>query len=711
MSKAQILIAEDDAIVALDIESRLRNLGYSVSEIVSSGEEAIKKVQENKPDLVLMDIILKGEMDGIEAADPIHSQFNIPVVYLTAYADEKILERAKSTEPFGYIIKPFDDRELHSAIEIALYKHKAEKALQKAHDELERKVEERTAELEAEITEHKQDERSLQQSNKLLDALSRAQSSFISEIDSRVLFNELLSNLLSLTQSEYGFIGEVLYLSSGDPYLKTHAITNIAWDEQTTEFYEKNAPKGMEFHNLKTLFGAVMTTAKPVIANDPSIDPRRGGIPEGHPALKAFLGLPFFSGKTMVGIVGIANRPNGYDDELIEFLQPFVHTCGNIIESYRNDQRRREAAQQLQKSKTMLQGVFDGILEPLIMLDKDMQIKVLNKAAKQYYQISEYHEVVGCRCYEVFRGRSSPCEACEIPAAILVGDAINFRRKGFMNPGRLEQLFVYPLKGDDDKTSAAIIHISDITEATLMQKQLLQSEKLASVGELAAGLAHEINNPINGVINYAQILIDDAKDQAYGAGIPDKILKEAERIASIVKNLLSFARETEDKPRPAAVHNIIADALELVDKQINKDGIRLGVDVPDDLPAVNVNSQKIQQVIMNLLSNARYALNQKYPGFHKNKLLQIEGEILEAAGRKFSRITIHDKGAGIPAEIIDKICDPFFSTKPQGKGTGLGLSISYGIVRDHGGRLSFESKEGEYTKAIVDLPAVIIIDD
>jgi len=125
MTKAKILIVEDDRIVAKDIENTLKNLGFSVSSIVSSGEEAINKVKKKSPDLVLMDIVLKGEMDGIEAAKQIKERFHIPVVYLTAYADKKLLERVKITEPFGYIVKPFEERELHTTIEIALYKHKA----------------------------------------------------------------------------------------------------------------------------------------------------------------------------------------------------------------------------------------------------------------------------------------------------------------------------------------------------------------------------------------------------------------------------------------------------------------------------------------------------------------------------------------------------------------------------------------------------------
>ena len=125
----RILIVEDESIVAEDIQRSLENMGYSILSIVSSGEEAIEKVKKNKPDLVLMDIMLDGEMDGIKAADMIRSFSNIPIIFLTAYSDENILERAKITEPFGYIIKPFKERELHINIEIALYKSEMEKRL------------------------------------------------------------------------------------------------------------------------------------------------------------------------------------------------------------------------------------------------------------------------------------------------------------------------------------------------------------------------------------------------------------------------------------------------------------------------------------------------------------------------------------------------------------------------------------------------------
>ncbi len=132
MVKKQILVVEDESIVAEHIRRSLQNMGYSVSSVASSGEKAIKEVEEKVPDLVLMDIVLQGEMDGIETAKQIRSRFNIPVVYLTAYSDEKILERAKIAEPFGYVIKPFNERELRINIEIALYKHKMERELKES---------------------------------------------------------------------------------------------------------------------------------------------------------------------------------------------------------------------------------------------------------------------------------------------------------------------------------------------------------------------------------------------------------------------------------------------------------------------------------------------------------------------------------------------------------------------------------------------------
>jgi PAS domain S-box-containing protein len=179
-----------------------------------------------------------------------------------------------------------------------------------------------------------QDITTRKQHEALLETIYQAQSQFIGVTNPSEMFENLLKNLLSLTQSEYGFLGEILSTPEGKPYLKTQAITNIAWNQETRELYDRFAPN-LEFFNLKTLFGAVITTGQPVLANDPINDPRGGGHPVGHPPLRAFLGLPFYYGDRLVGMAGIANRPGGYDEEIIAYLQPLLVSCGTLIEASR----------------------------------------------------------------------------------------------------------------------------------------------------------------------------------------------------------------------------------------------------------------------------------------------------------------------------------------------------------------------------------------
>lgn len=186
-------------------------------------------------------------------------------------------------------------------------------------------------------------------STTLLEAITKAQEEFVCEKPSKEIFNHLLDALLKLTDSEYGFIGEVLEKDK-KPYLKTHAITNIAWNDDTRKFYEENAPKGLEFYNLNSLFGQVMVTEKPVITNDPYNDPRRAGLPEGHPYMGSFLGVPFFFNDEINGMVGISNRKEGYNEELVDELRPFLITCASLIEGFRNVKKRKNSELRLKES-------------------------------------------------------------------------------------------------------------------------------------------------------------------------------------------------------------------------------------------------------------------------------------------------------------------------------------------------------------------------
>ena len=171
----------------------------------------------------------------------------------------------------------------------------------------------------------------------LLDAVRQIQSSYIGGTDPKNACEQMLATLLHVTRSAYGFVGEIRHDETGKPYLKAHAVTNIAWNEETRRLYAENAAQGQEFRNLDTLFGAAITSGEPVIANDPASDPRRGGRPEGHPPLKCFLGVPLYAGQDMVGLMGVANRSGGYDESIVSFLEPLTNACGAVIAAVQAD--------------------------------------------------------------------------------------------------------------------------------------------------------------------------------------------------------------------------------------------------------------------------------------------------------------------------------------------------------------------------------------
>ena len=244
----------------------------------------------------------------------------------------------------------------------------------------------------------------------------------------------------------------------------------------------------------------------------------------------------------------------------------------------------------------------------------------------------------------------------------------------------------------------------DATQRKTIEALLNQSQKLESIGTLAIGVAHEINNPLTGIINYAQ-LISDRVENAKLKRFADGIREEGERVAGIVRNLLSFSRRETEHHSPARIIDIVDGSLSLCMALIRRDQIQLEIDIPNDLPAIRCRSQEIQQILINLLTNARDALNLRFPGWDERKRMAVRAREIEEEGRGWIRLSVEDHGQGIPSEIIDRIFDPFFTTKPRDQGTGLGLSISYGLVRDHKGRMSVHSVPNDTTRFDIDLPA------
>ncbi len=211
------------------------------------------------------------------------------------------------------------------------------------------------------------------------------------------------------------------------------------------------------------------------------------------------------------------------------------------------------------------------------------------------------------------------------------------------------------------------------------------------------------------------MILESVEGKSTVAGFANGIVLASERVTTIVKNLLSFARVDKPSFQLVRMGDIITDTLSLIRTVLRHDQITLEIKVPEDLPKIECRVQQIQQVIMNLLTNARDALNEKYPEYNEDKKVIISARVITAGECRTAnpkglgsgscvRLTIEDHGRGIPADVGERIMDPFFTTKARDKGTGLGLSISHGIIRDHGGELWFETQSGEWTRFHVDLP-------
>jgi len=233
----------------------------------------------------------------------------------------------------------------------------------------------------------------------------------------------------------------------------------------------------------------------------------------------------------------------------------------------------------------------------------------------------------------------------------------------------------------------------DITEQRKLEERMLQSEKLASIGELVSGVAHELNNPLTSILGYSQILLGKARDIDLRKDL-ERIADSAERASKIVRNLLTFARRREPDGRKININEVLENTIELRTYDPKCSDIKIVKEFSPDIPPVSADFHQLQQVFLNLIVNAEQAISSA----RKGSTIRIKTEEI---GRNV-RITVSDDGPGISRENLRKIFDPFFTTKEQG--TGLGLSISYGIVKDHGGEIWAESQEGKGTIFFIELP-------
>jgi len=468
-------------------------------------------------------------------------------------------------------------------------------------------------------------EERLEESRRLMDALTQVHMELVTGADHRALFEQLLALMLEETRSEYGFIGEILRTAEGTPYLRTYAITNIAWTDELRRQYELNVVRGMEFRNLSSLFGKVMTSGEPVLTNTPATHPSAMGIPAGHPQLRAFLGVPFKVHGEVVGMVGMANRPGGYRQEDIDFLQPLLTTCGIICYSWRTEQNEKERTQELQQKNA-----------------------ALGQAVKQLRDT---------------------------------------------------------------------------------QQQLVVQEKLASLGALTAGIAHELKNPLTFINSFAetseefteeltrllgeQARLAPALSDSVGTVLSElrrnmgKIREHGHRAAQIINGMLMHSWESSGARVPANLNTLVEEGLQLGYRgfraKVPEFELSLQTRLDPSVGEPDVMVLELSRVFINLVDNACYALHQKQKALKNGFVPRLEVSTRSLGERV--EVRLRDNGTGISSVHLSRVFSPFYTTKPAGEGAGLGLSLSRDIVVGrHQGDIRVESVEGEFTELIIEFP-------
>jgi len=432
---------------------------------------------------------------------------------------------------------------------------------------------------------------------------------------------------------------------------------------------------------VDSLSGFVIGKGGPVTIHDLQADPRaQSRRVWREDGFRSYLGVPIRGDGGIAGVLGLYSRPRrrfeARDAELAATLADVVAVA---LDNARLFERASLGVQQWQTS-------FDAMRDGIAVVDAAGRVRRANAALLRMLDLGP-DDVVGRQFQEFFPGLAPGGEA--------------------LRAGRIVALDVSQLSDSEGRAAGAVHAVRDVTAERRLQEQLLQSEKLASIGQLISGVAHELNNPLAAILGYAELLQRKARDPGLIRDI-DQVRAQTERATRIVHNLLAFARKQRPETRRISLNEATRAALELQGYDLRVNNIHVEALLDPQLPAVLADFHQIEEVIVNVLVNAKQAIQSAR---RQGRIIVETRAVPPAEGRAAARLTVRDNGPGIPKEHLSRVFDPFFTTKPVGVGTGLGLSICFGVVEAHGGRIWIDSQPGAGAAVTIELPAAASPDD
>ncbi|MEL4024554.1 ATP-binding protein [Lysinibacillus endophyticus] len=395
--------------------------------------------------------------------------------------------------------------------------------------------------------------------------------------------------------------------------------------------------------------------------------------------IKSILIIPLVSKKAVIGILSIGSKElNHFSESDLSFFQQLSDQIAVCIENVK-------LYQKVLDSKKEWEETFRAVSDLIFVTDTNGTILKCNNSANKFFD----SYIIGQNLQNLL----------ELPDLAIIKE--NYYQE-FHYKQHLFELRAYPITNKNYQIYSYIIYIIDITEKRKMEAQLIQSGKLAAIGEIAAGIAHELNNPLTAILGNSQLLLRVGKSDERTNKLLSDIYVCGKRCKNIIQNLLTFSRQDEYSFEDFCINESVEQVLDIIGDQFNKLDITIKKDLPKNLHCVQGNIQQIGQIILNLLINAKDALEEKDT---EEKVILIESKEVIENEKKWVVLSIKDNGCGIPHHQQQDVFNPFFTTKEPGKGTGLGLSVSLGIAEKHNGIIEIDSTYMEGSEFRIKLPA------
>jgi two-component system sensor kinase FixL len=634
----KILVVEDSAAIALDLSWQLETLGYEVVGTAASGEEALQQIADTEPDAVLMDIRLSGGMDGIETAARIPDTVNPAVIYLTGSSEEATLKRARETQPYGYLLKPFSERELHATIQIALERRRAAEMLMTT----ERRLEAANAALQAEVRARIQSEQEIR----------RERDTAQSYLD--------VAGVMILSLNADGVV--TLINNRGCAILGHDGPRDILGKSWLDCFVaeEKREAERSRFDAFKQRSETSLDFEEyPVVTKD------------GDRRIIAW------RTKLITDADGVFSGTLSSGDDITEQHRARAEREALVVDLRQTQERLVDA----QRISQMGHWEYDRARREIWLSARVAELFGL-KAADMRLTEDALLQFVHPEDRDLLREAVELCKEA---------GTLNFEHRILCPDGAVRWMHERADITSQDSPHKLIGTAQDITdrkgaEARMheMQDELLHVSRLSAMGQMTSTLAHEVNQPLAAIGNYIRAGLtmldsDDPEIVTKGRGAFEKAALQAERASDVVSNLRAFVRKGDAVRKPENLSLVIQDAITLAQLGSQRSTI-IQTNLSDAAEWATVNRIQIQQVLVNLIRNAIEAMNGGRGEITVQTRLTAPDTI---------EVSVADNGPGLPAKLNGDVFKPFVSTKPQGM--GVGLAICQSIVEAHGGRIWVES--------------------